>query len=359
MKNSYNYIYLILLLVIGVSLFEFNNSIITNSSTKNTSNNIFNNNLTPKQAIHYEWNKTIIKLGDDAGNDIIIDQNGDLFVAGKIYNESEGIYDVFLAKYNNLGIQKWNKTWQADLDSVAYGIDIDPNNQYLYLTGSTINASANVNIFLLKYDINGVFRWNRTWEGHEFDCGYSVRVNQSDANEIYITGFTESLGQLGDVILLKYNSSGDLQWAKNWDNADTDNANDLAIAQNGDIYIAGLTNTAQTQTQILLLKYNSSLADFEWNATWGGNYNEQGECVVIDSLNNVYIAGESTSYGADFNDIVILKFNHTGGLKWNSSWGGAENEYGYDLSLDSNNNSYVAGYSKSYDGSDEMACIVK
>ncbi|MFX0134437.1 MAG: hypothetical protein ACFFDN_12430, partial [Candidatus Hodarchaeota archaeon] len=56
---------------------------------------------------------------------------------------------------------------------------------------------------------------------------------------------------------------------------------------------------------------------------------------------------------------VILKFNHTGSLKWNSSWGGADNEYGYDLSLDSKNNSYVAGYSKSYDGSDETACIVK
>jgi len=359
MKNCRNYVYLILLLIIGVSLFEHNNRIITNSNNKDTSENNFINSLTLQQAIHYEWNTTIIKSGDDAGNDIIIDQNGDLFVAGKIYNESEGIFDVFFAKYNILGVQEWNKTWQADSDSVAYGIDIDPSNQYLYLTGYTINASTNVNIFLLKYDINGVFQWNRTWEGHEFECGYAVKVNQSNANEIYIAGYTESLGQLGDVILLKYNSTGDLQWEKNWDNADTDNANDLVIAQNGDIYITGLTNTAQAQAQLLLLKYNSSLNNFEWNATWGGGYNEEGEAIQIDSNNNIYISGYSSSYSQGATDMAILKFYQNGTLMWNKTWGGSDPDAAYGIAIDSNNNYYIVGYTESYGGADRTACIVK
>ena len=58
--------------------------------------------------------------------------------------------------------------------------------------------------------------------------------------------------------------------------------------------------------------------------------------IEVDSDGNFYIAGmREQSYG------ILLKFNNSGSLIWQRSWGGI---FGfYDLVVDSNDNIYVTG----------------
>jgi hypothetical protein len=59
--------------------------------------------------------------------------------------------------------------------------------------------------------------------------------------------------------LLKFDSSGDLLWAKTWDSGGTNQPLRVVVGTDGNIYAVGLTNAFDgTQWDVLLLKYDAS-----------------------------------------------------------------------------------------------------
>lgn len=75
------------------------------------------------------------------------------------------------------------------------------------------------------------------------------------------------------------------------------------------VYIMGETNSfGEGVTDLFLVKYDSSGVK-QWNITWGGTNLESGFEVAVDSSNNVYIVGRTASYGAGGYDILLLKYS--------------------------------------------------
>ena len=93
----------------------------------------------------------------------------------------------------------------------------------------------------------------------------------------------------------------------------------------------------------------------------GGNSEDSAVDVVLDAQKNIYIAGTTNS--TDFPvvnalnstkhqdiDIFITKLNSTGnGILWTTYFGGNKLDYVNQMSLDSNNNVVIVGYSNSTD----------
>ncbi|MFX0132205.1 MAG: SBBP repeat-containing protein [Candidatus Hodarchaeota archaeon] len=361
MSKYQNSICKIFLFVLFVSIVCYSSFFLHSSSETHTvSNKKSRNSINiPISAIYFDWEKTIVHAGEDAGRDVVIGNDGYIYITGKLYNQSSGVYDLFIAKYNKSGEQEWNATWNSGsgLETIGYGIDIDFSTQNLYVAGYSKNTSSDVDIILLKYSTDGIYQWNRTWGGNEWDGGYDIVVN--DSNSIYITGSTESFDPLGDVVLLKYNSTGHLKWFKTCGGSDTDFSYNLDIDSFGNIYIAGHTSSFGTATSNgYLIKYNKT-GGFEWNKTWGGDLADDFYDLTIDSNGDIIIAGNTKSYSKGGYDISLLKFNSTGELQYNITWGDDQNDYCYSIALDSNNNTYIAGYTMSYDGTDRDICLVK
>ncbi len=82
----------------------------------------------------------------------------------------------------------------------------------------------------------------------------------------------------------------------------------------------------------------------EYNTTWGGWSIDNGYGVVVDGENNVYISGETYSFGAGSDDAFLVKYDPSGLRLWNVTWGGASSDYGYDVAVDGENNVYINGY---------------
>jgi len=59
---------------------------------------------------------------------------------------------------------------------------------------------------------------------------------------------------------------------------------------------------------MFLVKYDSS-GVLQWNITWGGTYLVESWAIAIDSLDNVYLAGYIENFGAGDFDMVMVKFN--------------------------------------------------
>ena len=67
----------------------------------------------------------------------------------------------------------------------------------------------------------------------------------------------------------------------------------------------------------------------------------------IDTEDNIYITGRSDTLGAGGQDMILLRYNTTGDLKWSKTWGYSGDERGYDVILDSDKALYVSCFSSS------------
>ncbi|HWN44120.1 MAG TPA: SBBP repeat-containing protein, partial [Thermoanaerobaculia bacterium] len=146
------------------------------------------------------------------------------------------------------------------------------------------------------------------------------------AGNTYVTGVTTA-GATEDVLTVKYNSQGVVQWAVTYDGGDADQGFAVAVDSAGNVYVAG---RSWTETQyglhgyFLVVKYNASGVQ-QW-ATWDvQGVLSAGFAVAVDGSGNVYVAGEYYSGNSDLHTMITVKLNAAGAIQWSN---GAF--YGYD-----------------------------
>ncbi len=60
-------------------------------------------------------------------------------------------------------------------------------------------------------------------------------------------------------------------------------------------------------SSVFLLKYNSS-GNLLWDITWGGSTNDYGRGIALDSSGNVYLTGETSNSGAGYANVFLVKY---------------------------------------------------
>ena len=63
----------------------------------------------------------------------------------------------------------------------------------------------------------------------------------------------------------------------------------------GYIYLAGELFISSGKSHMYLVIYDR-LGVQRWNRTWGDRYYDRAKAIVLDSSNNIYIAGDTTDY---------------------------------------------------------------
>ncbi len=315
------------------------------------------NNDDPSSSIKEEWIKDIFNAGNDAGKALAIDNLDNIYVVGKEFNTTYNNYDIFIAKYNNSGDIFWKRIWGGFSDDFGNAICLDSFNN-LYITGGTESyGNGSSDICVIKYTSYGTFIWNKTWGGTDWDLGYGIIAD--NFNDIVVTGYTEAYGNFGDIIVLKYDIAGNLLKNVSWGGVDTDSPNSLVVDSSNNIFVTGYTSSFGAEvSDLFLIKLNTTLG-LNWTKTWGATLASAGNDLIIDSNNDILIVGNTQNYGAGANDFALWKYNNTGNRLWNITWGGSDHDCAYAVDIDSEGNIYAAGYTKSFGGSDKDACTVK
>ena len=97
----------------------------------------------------------------------------------------------------------------------------------------------------------------------------------------------------------------------------------------------------------------------QWYTTWGGIGDDTGQGIALDSSGNIYLAGDTESFGAGGRDMLLVKYNNLGQQQWNTTWGGADTEFGLGIALDSSENIYVSGWTESFGAGSADGILVK
>ncbi|MFX1497867.1 MAG: SBBP repeat-containing protein [Promethearchaeota archaeon] len=300
--------------------------------------------MATSNSIKSEWYRTWGEANtNDYGLSVAVDSLSNVYLTG--YNVSSMDADIILVKYDKNGVQQWNRTWGGINGDFSFDIAIDQLDN-IYLAGSTVRFGAgNEDMLLLKYDGNGTLLWNATWGGIDFDRCYGCSTDSFE--NVYLTGVTSSFG-LGnnDVVLVKYDKNGEQLWNQTWGGIDYEEGNGIVTDSMGNIYITGQC-VEGGDSDMVLIKYNLNGVQ-QWNRTWGEIKQDIGSDIAMDKSDNIYVVGHTWSLGGGEADIVLVKYDQQGIQQWNRTWGGNDQDFGNGIAVDSSANVYLAGETESF-----------
>jgi uncharacterized delta-60 repeat protein len=292
---------------------------------------------------------------NDESRQITIDPNGDVCIVG--YSKTVSNFtDITTIKYSNAGVQQWVRTYDGAFHNGDQGnaITVDGGGNF-YVCGYETVANYTYDFVTIKYDAGGSQVWVQTYNGPG-DFNDEAKDLVTDANgNVFVTGSSDTFFNNlpnSDIVLLKYNNSGTLQWRKVYDDAahSYQYATNLCIDRNDDIAVAGYGFITAHGYDIFVLKWNNAGA-WQWMSTYnyGNNTFESPHDIIADSLNNIIVTGQGiTATSSNTNDYVTVKFNSAGAQQWAMRYDGAplQEDRAAAIALDDSLNIYVTGFSK-------------
>lgn len=200
--------------------------------------------------------------------------------------------------------------------------------------------------YVMKFNgTTGAVIWQRSLSRGQGNSSVPKNCIAVDgSNNVY---FTKRDGSGGSrrVALVKYNSSGVLQWQRQiytsvFGESNTEPGS-VSVSADGTLialtmtYVSESPNPARYRGGTLL--YNSS-GTLQWQryirSTSLSSYIELNAS-MFDSSNNIYVSGFMQEAGGG----LIAKYNSSGTLQWQNAWSAGK---GFGLGMDSSNNIYIS-----------------
>ena len=138
-----------------------------------------------------------------------------------------------MVKYSTLGNVVWAKSYGSTVGDIAQGVALDPTGN-LYVTGFfsstmtvegvTVTSKGLFDVFLAKFDPNGVLLWLKTAGGTGADIAHGV-VSDSLGNVGIVGEFqgkatfgshSVTAAGLGDAFIAKYRRGGKQSLGARW-----------------------------------------------------------------------------------------------------------------------------------------------
>jgi hypothetical protein len=205
----------------------------------------------------------------------------------------------------------------------------------------------NTDVYLIKTGSNGISQWERTFGGSGNDVGYSVQQT-SDGGYI-IAGTTGAFGDPnGNVYLIKTEPNGNSQWERTFGGSSFDEGRSVQQTIDGGYIIAGLTSSFGAGFADVYLIKTDPNGDSEWQRTFGGSGNEVGYSVQQTSDGGYIIAGTYSFRDPTNGKVYLIKTDPNGDSEWQRTFGGSGYDEGYSVQQTSDGGYIIAGATDSF-----------
>ena len=239
--------------------------------------------------------------------------------------------------------------------------------------------------------IDPVLTYSTYLGGSGFDQGYAIAVDS--LGNAYVTGQTAAIdfpttpGAFqtnyggGDAFVTKINPSGSALVYSTYLNGASGNG--IAVDSAGNAYVTGEAETTNFPTtpsafqtapmgfDTFITKLNAAGSALVYSARFGGNLDDFGRGIALDSAGNAYITGWTVcrsaictfptvnafqpNYAGGNNDAFVTKINSSGSsLVYSTYLGGGKiingtEDWGQGIAVDGAGSAYVTGYTFSPD----------
>lgn len=356
------------------------------------------------------WAKSIGSTDNDYCNYMAIDSDGNVYITGYFTGTVDfnpggaepailtaNTTDIYFAKYNTDGNYVYAKAVGG-----PYGMDVSNSifvdaAKNVYLTGyfyrkaqfdpeniaDSISAysETNYDIFYAKYSASGNYVYAKSISCSGFDEGKSIAADTE--GNVYLTGYfngtadfdpgtgvVEFISSGNDILMAKYDLSGNYLWAKKIGAGLTDQGLSLALDASNNIYLTGIFNgtvdfnpggtepanlVSAGGNDIFISKYDQG-GNYISTGRMGGSGADRANSIAMDALGNIYITGNFNGT-ADFDpgsgtanlvsngssDIYLAKYDNTINYVSAVKIGGTGSEEGFSVNIDKDQNALLTG----------------
>ena len=283
-------------------------------------------------------------------------------------------------------------------EDLGYGIAVDSSGS-AYVTGSTgpgfptANAfqsafgggGRGLDAFVTKLNAEGSALLYSTYLGGAGDeRGFGIAVDSS--GNAFVTGFTTSVNfpttanafqaaAISGAFVVKLDATGStLAYSTYLSGSDGATGQGIAVDSFGSAYVTGTTNSSNFPTvnalqpayggnyDAFVTKLNADGSALVYSTYLGGNSDDYGQGIAVDSAGNAYVTGGANSadfptvnafqaaYGGGQYDAFVTKLKADGSaLVYSTYLGGSSDEGGLGIAVDSSGNAYVTGTTSSTD----------
>jgi len=339
------------------------------------------------------WARSDGGIGQEGGENITSGPNGSVFVIGRFIGSTIVLdtttltntsgQDIFIVRYDQSGQVLWANSGSGySFSHPAISSDTSGN---LFITGgfyfgditfgntNLINA-GNTDIYVVKFDSLGNVLWARGIGTTETEIGESISTDRSGNVYVsgtfggpYITFGTTTLYNTNstEMFVVKYDPSGNVVWAKSPGGSAASYGRALSTDAIGNVYVTGsfhgpnisfdsiTLGTGAFQNGIVFVVKYDSAGNALWARSGGGNDLAFGKSICTDSNANVILTGgflgTNISFGSTIltnrgdENIFVAKYDAVGNFLWARSAGGSQLDRVYDISVDQNENVFIAG----------------
>ena len=168
----------------------------------------------------------------------------------------------------------------------------------------------------------GAELWKHTIDGsggglitQQRDVAEAVAIDASGA--VVAAGFLDNGATGNDLFVVKYDTNGVLVWNRTIDGSasGSDAARDVSIDASGDVFVVGFTALTPTSANLFVSKLDGVTGADVWTYEASGGAQDVAENLVIDASGDVLVAG--TNHALTFRRPSVLKFDGaTGAVLW-------------------------------------------
>ncbi len=256
----------------------------------------------------------------------------------------------------SISLQRETSYESYSTNSYGNGIALDSSNNIYTTSSYPYNGFAQMSA-LTKYDSSGSILWSRRM--FRDPGGQNVYFTHGDiaidsegspclGGSIYISG-PYSAGHF-----LKYNSSGTIQWTKQYEGPSgvsrQASVQSVAVDSSNNVYV-GMYAGDGYNSKLNLIKYNSS-GNEQWSkgisASRSGYSMGYGGLTAVDSSNNAYLLGYIPNATTSGYYLVLAKYNSSGTRQWckyiaSSSTSSSQYSTPEGIDIDGSGNVYIVG----------------
>ena len=234
----------------------------------------------------------------------------------------------------------------TSLSAGTAGIYVDPDG-ISYITG-TSGVSPDINITTVSFAADGSTRWSQTWSSLGSHPDQASGITRGSNGVLYVVGNTPGPNDFANVLILSYDAAtGSLLNKIQYSSGPglSEFGSSIVTDEAGNIYVAG--GTVGDGPDVMTLKFNTS-GVLQWRQVYDGPAFapfslDSAVKILLDPSGNVLVA--ITGYQGDNHaDYVVNKYAPANGaLLWSKNWGVSGDDFPADMEIDSAGDIYVTG----------------
>ena len=231
--------------------------------------------------------------------------------------------NVFAVKLSLAGDTLWTRMYDLDHDDEAYGVVATPDGGCV-ITGYTglfgVNSYTG-DVLILKLDSDGNIQWQHSYGTPLHD--YGRKIIRDSAGDFCIAGWTAPLDSMTDnsimPLVMKANANGDSLWMQHYDIMDWTLFEGLAQMHDGGLIACGFGHQfGDNYADIAILKTDPQ-GNTVWQRVMGDYCAEAGMAVDIAPNGDPIVFGWTSSFPGSWENYV-LRFTPDGDTVWTATY---------------------------------------